>query len=120
MIFTREGEAMRHANLASKSRASITIDLRDTGNGIDPARLDRLFQSFSQVDASTTRRFGGTGLGLAISKHLVEMMGGEMWVESQPGKGSTFSFTTDPEVVDPVEHDRSFLDGRRILFVDDH
>ncbi len=68
--------------------------VKDTGIGIPPDRLDRLFQAFSQVDASTARRYGGTGLGLVVSKRLAEMMGGEMWVESsgEPGRGSTFSF----------------------------
>ena len=74
--------------------------MRDTGIGIPPDRVDRLFHSFSQVDASTTRRYGGTGLGLAISKRLSEMMGGTMWVESPgiPGQGSTFHFTVDTAV----------------------
>ena len=76
----------------------IHIAVRDTGTGIPNDRIDRLFRSFSQVDASTARKFGGTGLGLAISKRLAEMMGGTMWVESEMGKGSTFHFTIRVEV----------------------
>jgi len=69
------------------------IAVKDTGIGIPPDRRDRLFQSFSQVDASVTRKYGGTGLGLEICKNLAELMGGRMWVESEPGKGSIFQFT---------------------------
>ena len=78
----------------------IQFSVKDTGIGIPEDRIDRLFRSFSQVDASTTRKFGGTGLGLAISKKLAEAMGGEMWVESQEGQGSTFHFTLRAEEVE--------------------
>jgi CheY-like chemotaxis protein/HPt (histidine-containing phosphotransfer) domain-containing protein len=99
--------------------------VRDTGIGIPPERMDRLFQSFSQVDVSTTRRYGGTGLGLAISKRLSEMMGGTMWVESQVGQGSTFHFTIvaaaapAPLRVD-VQGPEDQLRGKRVLIVDDN
>jgi CheY-like chemotaxis protein/nitrogen-specific signal transduction histidine kinase len=99
--------------------------VRDTGIGIPVDRLARLFKSFSQADASTTRRYGGTGLGLAISKRLVEWMGGKMWVESVPDKGSAFHFTLPLQAA--LESERAALDGRqpqladlRILIVDDN
>jgi signal transduction histidine kinase/DNA-binding response OmpR family regulator/HAMP domain-containing protein/HPt (histidine-containing phosphotransfer) domain-containing protein len=99
--------------------------VHDTGIGIPPDRMHRLFQSFSQVDASTTRKYGGTGLGLAICKSLTEMMGGRIWVESTPGEGSTFHFTIcarGGESTQPVylSLDQPVLAGRRVLMVDDN
>jgi signal transduction histidine kinase/DNA-binding response OmpR family regulator len=95
--FTQHGEisvkVQKGAAPPDSSAVGLHICVRDTGIGISADRLDRLFQRFSQVDASTTRQYGGTGLGLAISRRLAERMGGTMWVESQPGLGSAFHFT---------------------------
>ena len=115
--------------LEPRAPAPVTLhfSVRDTGLGIPPERMDRLFQSFSQLDASTTRQYGGTGLGLAISKRLAELMGGTMWVESDgvPGRGSTFHFTlTGKPAPIPARAPRAQpgpeLSGRRVLVVDDN
>ena len=93
--FTKKGKVVIQATLEQEddSQATVRFNVTDTGIGIPQNRIDRLFKSFSQVDASTTRQFGGTGLGLAISKQLVELMHGRIGVESQEGRGSTFWFT---------------------------
>jgi len=101
------------------------IAVRDTGIGIPRARMDRLFQSFSQVDTSTTRKYGGTGLGLAISKQLCELMGGDLWAESVDGEGSTFHFTMQLETLaassdDMPEQPWAELAGKQMLIVDDN
>jgi len=108
-----------------QGRYRLHFAVRDTGIGIPEDRIGALFQSFSQVDASTTRRFGGTGLGLAISKRLSERMGGTMWVESSPREGSTFHFTIEseagPRPARLYDHDgEQPLAGRRVLIVDDN
>ncbi len=100
------------------------FQVKDTGPGIAGDRLDRLFKLFSQVDASTTRRYGGTGLGLAISQRIVELMGGRIWVESTPGVGSKFHFTIRvPEAAQQAPRTHALrpqnLAGRRLLIVDD-
>ncbi len=125
--FTEEGEVVVHVAAEREAPDSYRLHLavRDTGIGIPQARMDALFASFSQVDASTTRRYGGTGLGLAISKRLVELMGGTMWVESEEGKGSTFHIgfvAEEAEVPARVSrHDGLVqLAGKRILVVDDN
>ncbi len=103
----------------------IHFSVRDTGIGIPANRLGALFESFSQADISTTRRFGGTGLGLSISLRLSEMMGGRMWVESEEGCGSTFHFTIKAEISpsEPPAYlcgSRPGLSGKRLLVVDDN
>lgn len=101
--FTEAGEVIVSLQARSiNSQAPVyefQFSVRDTGMGIPADRLDRLFQKFSQVDSSITRQYGGTGLGLAISKKLCELMGGSIWVESQPGQGSTFYFTIAAEAL---------------------
>ena len=116
-----EGETAR----AIADPTELMFSVRDTGIGIAPEAMSRLFQSFSQVDASTTRKYGGTGLGLAISKRLAEMMGGRMWVESKPGIGSTFFFTIAVEAIAGGPLPFSSLGprplaGKRLLVVDDN
>ncbi|MDD4161090.1 MAG: PAS domain S-box protein [Methanothrix sp.] len=93
--FTDKGGVSAHISATPKEDGhhEIHFAIKDTGIGIPADKMSRLFLSFSQIDASTTRRYGGTGLGLAISKRLVEQMGGRIWVESVPGKGSTFNIT---------------------------
>jgi CheY-like chemotaxis protein len=126
--FTEHGEVMVEVKRGARDESgtatnSFHFSVRDTGIGIPPDRLDRLFKSFSQVDASTTRRYGGTGLGLAISKRLVEMMGGETWVESEVGKGSVFHFTIHAMPTTPIRTDNfkvmPSLNGKQVLIVDD-
>jgi signal transduction histidine kinase/DNA-binding response OmpR family regulator len=99
--------------------------VKDTGIGIPRDRINQLFQSFSQVDASTTRKYGGTGLGLAIGKQLSELMGGKMWVESEVGKGSTFHFTTLAQAQISTEdiylrESHPQLIGKRLLIIEDN
>ncbi|MEW6491594.1 MAG: response regulator [Cyanobacteriota bacterium] len=103
----------------------IQFAVKDTGIGIPPERVNRLFKSFSQIDSSITRHYGGTGLGLAIGKQLSEMMGGTMWVESQAGKGSTFYFTIVAQsdaTLSPTDcgSHQPQLNGKRLLIVDDN
>jgi CheY-like chemotaxis protein len=131
--FTAGGEVEVAVKLLSQpgddpTTCMLAFSVRDTGIGIPKDKQDRLFLNFSQVDSSTTRRFGGTGLGLAISKRLVEIMGGTIEVESQEGVGSTFRFTTrvgnvatgeTRETSIPASRGASVA-GRRILVVDDN
>jgi len=128
--FTEAGEvvvSMRAEPLPSGLQR-LTFAVRDTGIGLTPQGMDRLFQSFSQADSSTTRKYGGTGLGLAISRRLAELMGGTMWAESEgPGRGATFSFTIEApaaRVPPSRRHEvlgvQAQLQGRRLLVVDDN
>ena len=125
--FTERGEVVVHVDAEPIDAGTYALHLavRDTGVGIPEDRLDRLFESFSQVDASTTRRYGGTGLGLAISGRLVELMGGTIRVESEVGSGSTFhvELTVDEADITRRQDDDANLpglDGRRVLVVDDN
>ena len=123
--FTREGEVVLHLEARRlNGEYEIEFCVRDTGIGVPPDQVERLFQSFSQLDASTTRHFGGTGLGLAISKRLAELMGGRVWVTSTPGEGSSFYFTirarpTELPETKARQHGRA-LQGHRLLVVDDN
>ncbi|HEY8358112.1 MAG TPA: response regulator, partial [Ramlibacter sp.] len=126
--FTPRGEVAVHVRQRSaddgQGRAVLEFRVTDTGIGIPPQRVGSLFEAFSQVDASTTRKYGGSGLGLAICKRLVELMGGELGVESEVGRGSTFWFTMAAPVTElgaafsPVDAGR--LGALHVLVVDDH
>ena len=126
--FTEHGEvtvtvsAVERAQEWAQQRATLRFEVRDTGIGITPEARERLFRPFTQADASTSRRYGGTGLGLAICRHLVERMGGEIGVDSEPGHGSCFHFTLPFELqpgAQPVPQ-AGELRGTRLLVVDDH
>jgi two-component system, sensor histidine kinase and response regulator len=124
--FTEGGEVIVSVTLHSKSdiNAVVRFEVRDTGVGVPAAVQAKLFQSFTQADSSTTRRYGGTGLGLAISKQLVLMMHGEIGMSSEPGKGSTFWFTAQFEMVQgnqpTLAGDRDGWSNLRVLVVDDN
>ncbi|GAB4335456.1 MAG: hypothetical protein Kow0037_15330 [Calditrichia bacterium] len=124
--FTHYGEVVIRVQLEEETETHAKLHFRvsDTGIGIPKDRMNRLFQSFSQVDSSTTRKYGGTGLGLAISKQLVELMGGTIGVESEEGKGSTFYFTI-PFEKQPAGSEMKMapldeIRNQRILIVDDN
>jgi len=124
--FTEKGEIAIHVSVDqdTETHATVRFAVADTGIGIPPDRQDLLFKSFSQADASMTRKYGGTGLGLAISKQLTELMGGQIGVESQEEKGSTFWFTALFEKQPHTEQNPTVfpgeIKGKRILAVDDN
>jgi CheY-like chemotaxis protein len=124
--FTQKGEVVLHVKLdrETASRAHLRFSVTDTGIGIPPEKRERLFKSFSQIDSSTTRRYGGTGLGLAISHQLVQMMGGDIGMESEVGKGSTFWFTVALEKQPNQGRPRRLIPEEfarlRVLAVDDN
>jgi PAS domain S-box-containing protein len=125
--FTERGEVVLRVELQSRTEKEICLHfaVSDTGIGIRPAEQQKLFRAFSQADTSTTRKYGGTGLGLAISARLVQMMGGEIWIESEVGRGSTFHFTARygparAPVAPAGESEPALLAGLPVLVVDDN
>jgi PAS domain S-box-containing protein len=125
--FTEEGEVLIKIELIERLGDEVRLEfsLSDTGIGMTDEQMSQLFQSFSQADASTTRKYGGTGLGLAICKQLVEMMNGQISVESEPGVGSTFKFdirlgVSDAARTEEQQQEVAELNGMRVLVVDDN
>ena len=133
--FTQEGEVFTEVTLVSTSptqkddspptECEIQFSVRDTGIGIPPEKMSRLFMPFSQVDSSVTRKYGGTGLGLVICKQLVDLMGGRIWVESVVGQGTTFSFTIHVQPTVTTNQDelallQKKLMQKHVLIVDDN
>ncbi len=123
--FTRRGHVLIriHCDSRGADTAAIRLSVTDTGIGIPREKLAAIFDKFTQADASTSRRYGGTGLGLAICKHLIELMGGSISVESEEGKGSTFCFTVPFKLAsDSCQEPASIADlrGLRVLIVDDN
>jgi signal transduction histidine kinase/DNA-binding response OmpR family regulator len=123
--FTAEGEVVLELTVVSRTDEAVVVrfEVRDTGIGIAPEEIDRLFDPFVQADSRTTREFGGTGLGLAISRQLTDLMNGKLEAESELGKGSTFRFEipfapADAPVATPIPKDA--LSGLRVLIVDDN
>jgi len=126
--FTKQGKVVFAVSREKRpDKDWLTFSVKDSGIGMNEAQISKLFQAFSQADASTTRKYGGTGLGLAISRKFCQMMGGDIVVESEPGKGSTFSVHIPADVVDPkkvtlqVEEDSEgvIVEGSSVLVIDD-
>ena len=127
--FTQKGEVFIEATLSKPlddGEFEIMFSVKDTGIGISADTLSTLFQAFSQVDSSTTRKYGGTGLGLVISERLVKLMGGEIWAESRFGEGTSFNFTIKTRAgaskpgTTNEPYNTAGLSGKRILIVDDN
>jgi signal transduction histidine kinase/ActR/RegA family two-component response regulator len=120
--FTEAGEVCVTADYASHRSGALKVSVADTGPGVPPDRLDRLFQRFSQADGSISRRYGGTGLGLAICRRLVELMGGAISVETAAGQGSTFTFDVAAPIAPPQttgETEAAAFADASVLLVDD-
>lgn len=128
MKFTQKGEvfvAVHTKQVAPNGDIDLEFEVRDTGIGIPADKIDRLFKSFSQVDSSTTRKYGGTGLGLAISEKLVKLMQGSIYVTSEEGKGSVFAFTIKTQkgtrqLQAYTHYNMADFEGKKILVVDDN
>lgn len=124
--FSNQGEISIHVSSRPRSRERIQLNvaIRDSGIGMAPEQIERLFQPFTQADGSTTRRYGGTGLGLSISRQLAQMMGGDIHVDSQPDAGTCFSLCIELEVNTAIESElrrkRTLVAGRTMLLVYDH
>jgi two-component system sensor histidine kinase/response regulator len=124
--FTEQGEIVIAVGMEERQEDQVTLrfSVRDTGIGLLPEQVSRLFSAFSQADDSITRKYGGTGLGLAICKQLTELMGGEIWVESEPGVGTEFIFTAKMQLVEKTSAEKfagiQALRGIRALVVDDN
>jgi signal transduction histidine kinase/CheY-like chemotaxis protein len=120
--FTEKGHVFISCEKKSVENNQVTVDFKveDTGIGISKENQKKLFKTFTQTDSSTTRKYGGTGLGLTISKELVSLMGGDILVDSTPGKGSKFYFTLTFKIVSSEIHERILADKVRIAAVDDN
>ena len=123
--FTSSGEIEVHIEAVEEvaDRLQFQVSVRDTGIGLAPDKTEMIFKPFHQADGSTTRKYGGTGLGLSISKQIVSLWDGDIWVESQQGKGSTFYFTAWFKKAEEIKPKRFYnvqLEGKKVLIVDDN